>query len=163
MARQDFGFQIDKDEWAQIVALANEMPAMVGQKAFNTSINEGLDEIQASMERNINNSAMNETPILSRSLFKKRKKKYEPSFWHGAVAVRVGKKRGDGAFYWNIVEQGHRVVGPTKRDTGKRVEAMRYAINAYESHKNSVTMQIARRTKSILDKKWKKYAAVKGR
>lgn len=159
MAREEFGFVIDKAEWDQVIAMAKQLPAKVGQQAMNKVVNDGIEAIMQSMRLIIGAEAENPTGNLSRMLHKKRKRKYEPSFWHGAVAVNVGKTRKDGAFYWNMVEHGHRVVTPQKKDTGKRVQAMRYAINAFELNKGRVVGDFARNVRAVIEKEFKKKAA----
>jgi hypothetical protein len=108
------------------------------------------------MKKNIEGSAENPTGLLERSLVTKRKKKYEPTFWHRAVGVNVGKKRGDGAFYWNIVEHGHKIVTPSGKDTGRKVKAMKYAILAFESKKNGIKNTLTSKTKTLIEKHFNK-------
>lgn len=155
MKEQDIGFLIDKEEWDHIITLSKDLPPKIGQNAFGKSIDESINGLIADMKKNISNMAENETPMLSKSLMKRRKRKYEPTFWVGAVAVDTGKEK-FGAFYWNMVEAGHRVVTKGKVDTGKKVKAMRYALSAFEAKKNQVTAVITKRTIEILEKAWKK-------
>lgn len=152
------GFVIDKKEWDEVIALCKELPAKVGQNAFSKSVNSGIDIILNLMKNNIKVDAKDPTGLLEKSLYKRRKRKYEPTFWHGSVAVNVGKKRGDGAFYWNIVEHGHRIVSPAKVDTGRRVKAMRYAIEAFEVSKGGITSDFARKTRTELERQFNKRA-----
>lgn len=156
MARVDFDFVLDEKEWAKFLALAKELPAEIGQKAFRQSIHEGLNKVRGSMEGTIDAKTENPTGNLRASLRKKINKKYEPNFWHGSVAVKVGKKRADGAYYWHMVEYGHRIVGPTKRDTGMRVPAMRFAIGAFEANKDRIKSDFAIRARQRLERAVKK-------
>ena len=158
MARSDFAFIIDEAEWAEVIAMAQRLPAEIGQNAFSKAVNEGLDRIMNVMKANLAVDVKNPTGMLEKSLMKKRKRKYEPTFWHGSIAVNVGKKRGDGAFYWHMVEHGHRVVTPKKVDTGKRVRAMQFALHAFETTKDNVTSNFTLKTKSELTKAWNKKA-----
>lgn len=155
MAKSEFGFAIDQNEWKEFIKMANDLPAKVGQQAFSVAVNDGVDKILTSMRSIISNSAENETGLLSKSLNRRRKRKYEPMFWHGSVAISVGKKRGDGAYYWHMVEYGHRIVTASRRDTGGRTRAMRFAISAFEQNKISVTAAFASKAKSVLQKYFK--------
>lgn len=158
MAREDFSFDIDPQEWATVIAMCKELPAKVGQNAFRRSIKEGLDIVLGSMQKNIQQRAEDPTGLLERSLTTKFKRKYEPSFWHGAVAVNTGKKRGDGAFYWNMVEHGHRIVTFNKIDTGRRVKAMQYAISAYETNKTAIVSDFTVRAKAEIQRSFNRRA-----
>lgn len=155
MTRQDIEFVLDTKEWEGFIEMARGLPARVGQNAFSKSVNQGVDQILNQMRSNIGSRAYEPTGMLMNSLGRRRKRIYEPLFWHGAVSVRTGKKRGDGAFYWNIVEHGHRVVTPGGRDTGKKVRAMEYAINAVETTKASVLGDFTSRARAELERGWK--------
>lgn len=155
MAKNDIRFEIDQKEWASVAEMLRAVPAMVGQNAFAKSVKEGTATIMAAMKGNIDEKAKNPTGMLENSLHIKRKKKYEPMFWHSSVAVYTGKKRGEGAYYWHMVEMGHKIIfgkGRKRIDTGKKTKALEFAISAVETTKAGVLGNFASRARQAIEK-----------
>jgi len=151
----EFSLEINQKEWDAVVEMANTLGPKIGQSAVSRVINDGTEQMLQAMKGLAVSMPANGKGNLSRNLKKQRKRKYEPTFWLSAIAVNIGKKRADGAFYWNIVEQGHRVVTPKKKDTGRRVEAIRWASTAFEMMRPRVLSDFARRVRSELERHWK--------
>lgn len=154
----NFAMEIDEQDWKEVIELAKTVSPKVGQRAVSKVIDRGTEWTLETMRRFVGVYAEHPTGMLQNSLKKQRKRKYEPSFWHSAIAVNTGKKRGDAAFYWNIVEQGHKVVTPKGVATGRSVQAMRYAISAFDMAKPIVLADFASKVRAELEHLWKKKA-----
>ncbi len=154
MNQADFRFVIDDKEWAEVIAMARRMAPEIGQKAVSKVIANGTNSILDSMKSYIGANAKSPTGNLARNLKPKRKKKYEPLFWHSSIAVNMGTERVDGAYYWQMVEDGHRVFTRKKVDTGKKVQPMKYAISAFELNKQSIISNFTSSVRSQLMKSW---------
>jgi hypothetical protein len=116
--QQSIVFEIDQASVDRFERLAKELSNLapqIGKRAFNKTIDEGINTVIEHLRMEIRMRADNPTGRLENALGKRRTRKYEPWFWKGSVAVTRGRDRHDrnGAYYWYMVDQGHR-IGKTK-------------------------------------------------
>jgi len=91
----------------------------------------------------------------------KATRKYEPWLWKQSVTVNVGKKRDDGAFYWRMVEYGHRIYGIDGKPTGRSVPPMGYAVAGLKNVQSQIVNNLGSRAREELHKRWKRLPKAK--
>jgi len=158
MAKDVIDIRIDERQWQEFIRQARQLAPEIGQRAFNATLNKGAETLLGSIRKELENRAADPTGRLSAALVKTSRRKYQPMFWLSGVGVNTGRKRDDtdGAYYWHMIEYGHRVVGPTKRDTGRRVAGLGFTLAAFHREADGIAREMTGRAKEELVKRWKR-------
>ena len=147
-----FKFEIDPKAWEEVVSQLNDLTPEIGQKVFRKVLkaeNERMAALVKVMIRQRIKNPEESTGRLVESVFVRTVRSYEPRVFKSAVTMKIGNKRGEGAYYWYMVEGGHRIVvrrrsQETKSvlgyvvkkslfDTGRETRPMRFAYDAFRS------------------------------
>ena len=42
--KESFGFDIDPKEWEEVIRMAKDLPAKIGQEAFGSTLDDGIED-----------------------------------------------------------------------------------------------------------------------
>lgn len=184
MAKNFIGVEIDSTQFKSLIQLCNKMGAEVGQKAFRKAMKSGSEKIQAQVQSEIPEGALEQAffePTESDWKFKAKKRsgrlkrsikiktttKYQPFFWKSQVVSNPGSSREDpnGAYYAFMVEYGHRIFFPVwnhlknkwvAEDTGKKMPANPFMERAAKAAEPKIRAEFESEVKSTLHTLWKR-------
>lgn len=165
MAKDEFEFTFDLNQWKTFFETVQELPANVGQNAFKAAMRRGLERIQWSAKSELGMKTSGSpytTGRLMNAIKIKQTSKYQPYFWKGSVYIPEGKTREDksGAYYAHMVEFGHKLTKTTKSGSFKKKVVVRnippysFMRNGIKLAEDHVIQNFRRNAMIEIEKRW---------
>ena len=129
----------------------------VGQRAWSRTIDTGTQKIVNAVKTAVRQTSKEPTGRLEKAIVKRRTRKYEPFFWKGSVAVNRGATRDDpaGAYYWLMVDVGHRIAGWGAKVTRRtHIGGKNYIQQGVMRVRDGVIGEMVGKAKTELDREW---------
>lgn len=162
---EGFAIEADPTQLREIKELLENLPENIRKNAMNGAMKRSAKRVQDRAKAILEAATgVDSTGRLARNIIiKKKDGKYKGKFFKRTVGVPRGKSRKDpdGAFYAHFVEYGHRIVGPTKKDTGKKVPAVHFLLKGLEQTNPINVADFQRVVREEVDKRVKRIPKAK--